>query len=234
MKKIVLSFALALITLVSFSQTQEEDSLKNALEQAKRNYKEVQKKNKKGEEYNLFSKRGKETKVSFLVSFDLGYQKLTDSLSFENDNQSLTAGLSVAAVFNRHFAIGVWGNTNTDDLYRSDIDSYLRYGSGGLFMELRFFPVIPIHFTVPVKAGFGTISYWDNDWALYGTPSYDHMSDSYFTFVPGLNVEFNIVKYFKISGGVSYCWTDKIELHKSPPYILNGWNANLSLIVVYP
>lgn len=226
---------LALFTLSVFSQTTKEDSLKAAYEQSKKSYKEYQKESKKGEDFNLFSKRGKDTKVSFYCSFDLGYQQLSDSIGFK-DNQSLTVGLSVAAVFNKHLAIGVWGCTNTENLLRT-MDStqlYMRYGSGGIFLQLRLLPSIPVHLTIPVKAGFGTISYWENDWGYYNQ-SYlpDNMGDSYFIFEPGLNAEFNIVKYFKISAGLSYKWTDAIDLYNTPNYILNGWNANLSLIILY-
>lgn len=230
MKKLIFLMVL-LLANTSFAQT-KEDSLKTAMKESKKLYKDYQKEGKKGEDFNLFSKRDKETKVSIYVAFDLSYQKLTDSIKFENNNQTLTAGLSVGAIFNKHFGIGVWGRTNTENMYREDINSYLRYGDGGLFMQLRIFPTIPIHFTIPIRAGFGTISYWDNDWALYGVRD-DVMSDSYFIFEPGVNVEFNIVRYFKISGGVSYKWTDAIELYNSPNDILNGWCANVSLIINY-
>jgi len=183
-------------------------------------------------ENNIFG-NSKPTKVSFYGSFDFGYQQLNDN-NLE-DNQSLSVGARLGVVLNRNIVFGVWGYTNSENLYNEYVDSYLRYGCGGLLIEPRIFPSFFIHLNLPIKAGFGTISYADNNWSYYNTSAeMDLKRDSYFMIEPGVELVFNIVRYFKISGGVSYKMTDSIILLKTPNDVLNGWIFNFSLKIIYP
>lgn len=52
-------------------------------------------------------------------------------------------------------------------MYNDKIDRYLRYGGGEMLIELRLFPKLPIHFSFPLRAGFGTISYIENNCLLF-------------------------------------------------------------------
>lgn len=212
MKKLMIFLVVVLFSCVAFSQ----DTL---------DYKK--------QDINFFGKRSEPTKVSFYGSIDFGYQQLND----ENlkDNQSITVGVRLGAVLNKHIVVGIWGYTNSENLYNQYVDSYLRYGGGGILIEPRLFPKLPLHITLPVKAGFGTISYADNNWSYYNTTAEEDLKrDSYFIVEPGAELVLNIVRYFKISGGVSYKITDPIVLLETPNDILNGWTFNFSLKIVYP
>lgn len=181
--------------------------------------------------HNIFGKKSEPVRMALYFSLDFGYQQLLDD-NLE-DNQSIIVGARLGAVMNEWFMVGLYGFTNTENLYNDYIDSYLRYGGGGLLIEPRLFPNFPVHISLPIRAGFGTISYADNNWSYYDYED-NESQDKYFIFEPGAELELNIVKYFKISGGLSYRMTDAIDLIETPNDILNGWNYYLSLKIVYP
>jgi len=198
-----------------------------------RRLKELSKQNNIDINVNNIDTKQKKVNLSFYGSFDFGYQQLNDVNL--KDNQSLTVGVRLGVALNKNIIFGVWGYTNTENLYNEYVDSYLRYGGGGLLIEPRLFPNFFVNFNLPMKAGFGTISYADNDWSYYNTSAeYDLKKDSYFILEPGAELSFNIVKYFKLSGGVSYRFTDNIELINTPYDILKGWNFIFSLKILYP
>jgi len=175
----------------------------------------------------------KKVDMSFYGSFDFGYQQLND-INLK-DNQSITVGARLGIALNKNIVLGIWGFTNAENLYNDYVDSYLRYGGGGLLIEPRLFPSFFVHLNLPMKAGFGTVSYADNNWSYYNTSAdYDLKRDSYFTLEPGAELSFNIVKYFKLSGGISYRFTDGIILIDTPNNLLEGWIFNFSLKIVYP
>ena len=181
----------------------------------------------------IFGNRTEPTKVSFYGSFDFAYQQLLDE--HLEDPNSFTVGVRLGVVLNKNIVFGIWGYTNTDNLYNNYLDTYLRYGGGGLLIEPRIFPKFWLHLNLPIKAGFGTISYADNDWSYYNISAEDDLTrDRYLIFEPGAEVVFNVVRYFKISGGVSYKFTDQIILIDTPNNILNGWTYNLTYKIVYP
>jgi hypothetical protein len=255
MKKLILLLTLVSFSFIIFAQS-EADSLLEAKKKADKEYKDYKRKSVKDEDYNLFSKMDKETKFAIYFAFDMTYFRLNDSdiddysiqpegetKHFE-DNQAILAGLSIGASLNKHFVIGLWGFTDTEGNQRNDTvltgggHTYLRFGGGGIFSEIRIFPKIPIHFTLPIKGGFGSISYRDNNYNLPDENDLDNKKDTYFIFEPGVNLEINIVRFFKIAGGISYRFTDPIELGtpielQTPSDILQGWNANLSLIIIF-
>ena len=210
MKKILFTLTILCYTIFSLGQDLEYD-----------------------ENNNLFGSNDASTDVAFYGSFDIGYQELND-YNFE-DNQSVTVGLSLAAVLNDNFFIGIYGFTNSENKYNAYLDSYLRYGAGGFLLGVRLFPKIPIHISIPLKVGFGTISYADDNWGYYNTSYEEDLTrDSYFVVEPGIELELSIVKYFKISGGISYKLTDSIVLINTPNDILNGMTFNFSIRIIYP
>jgi len=193
------------------------------------------------QDINLFG-NSDTTRVSLSGSFKLGYQLLNDqNLS---DNRAIEIGLSIGCILNENFAIGVYGYTNSDNLYNPYIPynystiygyqsrgGYFRYGYGGLFTEVRFFPVLPIHVNATFKGGVGSASYCDNNnLTIYD----DNYQDIFYIIEPGAEVELNIVKFFKISGGVSYKFTDTINLTMTPDNILNGYTYNLCFNFIFP
>jgi hypothetical protein len=169
------------------------------------------------------------TTIGFYLSMDICYQQLSDVNL--KDNQSLTVGVRLGVILNENIVLGIWGFANTENLYNEYVDSYLGYGGGGIFLEPRILPRSFIHVNLPIKAGFGTVSYADNNWNL-GTEE-DLSKDSYFIVEPGAELVFDVVRYFKISVGTSYRFTDDIVLKNTPTNVLSGWIFNLSLKIVY-
>ena len=196
------------------------------------------------EDINFFSKRGEETKTSVYVSIDFAYQLLND-INLNNDNSdntnlSITVGARIGILLNNQIVIGVYGFTNTKNMYNISLDRYLRYGGGGILLEPRLFPKLPIHISIPLRAGFGTISYHkNNNWATTKPPN--EFNDTYLIFEPGIEIELNIVKYFKIAVGINYKITDGIIMEETPIDILDSsidildsWSVNISFKILYP
>jgi hypothetical protein len=197
---------------------------------------------KSSEDINIFS-TNKQTKVSVYLSFDISYLIINDTnneyfhsfnqpIKIEyDDNRTLLVGLTAGIMLNKGFVIGFYGNINSEVIYDKNIDSYLRYSAGGLFTQVRLFPKYPVHLTIPVKAGLGSIGWYDNIY-LYNTVYDTHKQDLYFVFEIGANLEINIVKYFKMSAGLTYKLTDAIDIYAVPQNFLNSWYLNSSLIFV--
>lgn len=226
MKRLILSIAVVFFSVVLFSQ----DTIVNTVTlytivNTENNAKNTIDESYKKEDMNIFGNRKDPTKISFYSSFDFYYQQLND-INLKN-NQSITVGVRLGVVLNKNIVFGIWGYTNTDELYNTYVNSYLRYGGGGLLIEPRIFPKFFLHINLPMKVGFGNISYVDTNYEDLG-------QDSYFIFEPGVEISLNIVRYFKISGGLSYRYTDDIVLINTPSDILKGYIANFSLKIVYP
>jgi hypothetical protein len=199
------------------------------------------------QDLNLFGLSGKPTTMALYGAFKLGYQELNDA-NLE-DNRSVSVGLSIGCLFNNNFAIGLYGYTNSEYSYNptlpynyipyngtyANYGGYLRYGYGGMFMEERIFTWFPVHLNLTLKGGAGSIEYYDNNNTSF---TYNHSENDYYDMFyivePGAEVEINIVRFFKISGGVSYKFTDPINMLYTPSDILNGYTYNLSFNFIFP
>ena len=108
-------------------------------------------------------------------------------------------------------------------------------------------PMSPVHVSFPIILGVGGVTANPaNGWGEYNSYYYDNYyydTDVYFVFEPGVDVEFNIAKCFRIALGASYRLTDGINLTykyldkitSDPVSIvidknaLNSFNASVSL-----
>ncbi|MGV3600782.1 MAG: hypothetical protein ACO1N1_06225 [Dyadobacter fermentans] len=117
---------------------------------------------------------------------------------------------------NQRFLIGVAGAATTNFIRVPQIEqnfparkmTYM-YGQFGLMTEYVIASTRKVHFTANLMTGSGfTLQYdrrdlddWD-DW----DDRYDHDDDARFFFVmePGVQVEFNVLKWMRFSPGVSY------------------------------
>jgi hypothetical protein len=88
--------------------------------------------------------------------------------------------------------------------------------AGGIYFKPIFMSSSPVHFSLPIKIGGGSVEYtngvWSGDYYDGYDHNYYHYNDRYyredhsgfFLFQPGLNIDFNLFKHFHISAGVSY------------------------------
>ncbi|MBN2519167.1 MAG: hypothetical protein JXB17_01575 [Bacteroidales bacterium] len=109
---------------------------------------------------------------------------------------------------------GGCGYFNSTDFDTAGIRNSLAGGHGGMYIEPILFPRFPVHLCLPVFVGAGGISYieYDNDRPYSDDPGNIIESDGYFIAEPGVELEFNMLKHFRMTAGVYYTYTSKIQL----------------------
>ncbi len=106
---------------------------------------------------------------------------------------------------------------------------YLVGGYGGFFVEPIIAPNFPVHVSIPIMIGGGGLalneSTWhDQNWDHnYNYQPYDW--DSYFVLEPGVEVEMNVVKFFRIALGGSYRYTSNLHISYLPKDMMCGFNG---------
>lgn len=102
-------------------------------------------------------------------------------------------------------------------------------GWGGLFIEFVNKPNDLIHFSVNSLIGGGKASlteqrFFSNEW-----DDYDFDRSSFFVFEPGVNVEFNIATFLRLSMGGSYRIVAGLNMKGLENSDLGGYSANVML-----
>jgi len=150
-----------------------------------------------------------------------GYGAFTVGWTQIEGKSAVIIGGRAAWIANHHFALGVAGNGFFNDFYNGGTDSpesyFLAGGYGGLLIEPIVAPMSPLHVSFPVIFGMGgvTASPYGADYYPHGGYYYDNYyydTDAFFVFQPGVELEFNIIKFFRVAVGASYRLTDGINL----------------------
>jgi len=140
------------------------------------------------------------------------------------DGQSaITVGGRGAWIANHYFALGLAGNgfySNTNDFPNNTNHTYALYGGyGGILIEPIDASMSTVHVSFPMIFGGGGVvasSYnmYDmtySNYDYYYNNYYDDVTP-YFIFQPGVEMEINIVKFFRLALGVSYKITSGVDL----------------------
>lgn len=140
-------------------------------------------------------------------SFGFGYSEI-------NGKDALLANFKAAWLINHRLGFGFAGSgfvNNLDKKQGSD-EYYLSGGYGGFLIEPILMPKSPIHLSFPVVIGAGGVAvlpnnFWDN--------AYNNINeyDIYFVVEPGVELELNVVKFFRISMGAAYRITNGVLLN---------------------
>ena len=180
-----------------------------------------------------------------------GYGAISFGWTQLEGKSAVLIGARAAWIANHHFALGFAGSGFFNDFYNGNAynpeDYFLAGGYGGILIEPIIFPMSPVHISFPVILGAGGVtaapsSGWDNNNDPYYYDNYYYDSDAFFMVQPGIEAEFNIVKFFRIAVGASYRFTDGINLRYKyfddnnveqttvvDKNALNSFNANLTL-----
>ncbi len=170
-----------------------------------------------------------------------GYLGLNLKMAEINDQEALMTGGELCFVINRSFNIGFEGyglvtEVRSDNL-GFDLDRlYIQMGYGGLHLE----PVIAseslIHVTLPILLGAGGIAettrpLWEeeNGNVIVDFDHHYHESDYFFLAEPGVNLELNVFRFVRLTGGASYRFTTDFDLGVMDRDDITGWNANIGM-----
>lgn len=128
---------------------------------------------------------------------------------------SVSTGGGGAVLFNQCFFIGGYGlgtvNTGPENFtlqireFDLDIHTYTNlrrmFGHGGLWLGYIHNSHKAIHMAVSTKIGGGAVGYYDFDFNNWNT---DLGWDAVFVFTPQVEIEMNLLKWFKVNVGVGY------------------------------
>ena len=125
------------------------------------------------------------------------------------------------------------------DRFNNQIHSSLAGGYGGLLIEPILAGTSPVHLSFPVLIGAGGVTLTDfynlDDWqSPFSNYEYDY--DAFFVVEPGVELELNVTRFFRLAAAVSYRYTSEIELlgfedlinGPVAPNALRGFNYGLT------
>lgn len=188
----------------------------------------------------LFKKPNTPVHHGGYLGFTFGYTQI-------DNEDAVNLGGRIGWLINHHFTLGLAGYGYYNNLHKTNNSNPGEYaisgGYGGLFIEPIVRPFDPVHVSFPVIFGFGGVSAGDkdiwNDQNNYNNYNYD--SDIYMVLEPGIDVEFNLLKYFKLAVGASYRLTNGVDLEYQyyegtmpmsttiSKDVLDSFNVNMSL-----
>ncbi len=162
----------------------------------------------------LFKPKHEKSSNGGYGAFQFGWTQL-------NGKSAITIGGRGAWVANHYFALGLAGNGFFSDSYElpnnANNSTYALYGGyGGVLIEPIVASMSTVHVSIPIIFGAGGVvassydMFYPNSGSYY--PSYYEDVDPYFIFQPGVEMEINIVKFFRLALGVSYKLTDGVNL----------------------
>jgi hypothetical protein len=187
---------------------------------------------------SVFEKKQKQKEINTLFGDEYvsngGYGAFTIGYSEIENLDAIIIGGRGAWIIGHWFALGLAGTGFINDVHNNsqlNQDVNLSGGYGGLLMEPIILPWFPVHISVPVLFGAGGIAYVTGYESDDGNepPVYVEDATSFVIFEPGAEVEFNIVRFFRLSAGVSYRFTSVINLYDTSTFPLNGWAGNVTL-----
>lgn len=166
------------------------------------------------------------------AAFSVGYTQI-------DGEDAMTLGGRAAWVIDHHVAIGLAGKALMNSVY---IDGYwdkvnpgqgyyLVGGYGGFFVEPIIAPNFPVHISVPILIGAGGLALDDYTWHDYQWENNDYTPydyDTFFVIEPGVEIELNVVKFFRVAFGASYRYTSDMHMDYVPKNLMNGFNGSVT------
>jgi len=134
-------------------------------------------------------------------AFGAFLEQTTKVTEIQSDPQILVGG-RFSFVFNHHLNVGFAGYglvSAVDWIPDENLDGdFLAMGYGGLMIEPEFAPQRIVHIGLPILLGAGGYGARDRDFDEFDE------GDGFWVFEPGLNIDINVARFFKIGLGGSY------------------------------
>jgi len=161
-------------------------------------------------------------------AFSIGYTQI-------NSQDAILMGGRGAWVVGHGFGLGMGGYGFVNDPTYNSINQLnysLAGGYGGLLMEPILFGWFPVHLSFPIMIGAGGVantvysSNWNDPYEYWD--GYVEDATAFFVADFGMEVEFNLVRFFRLAVFGSYRYTSDIILNNTPANALRGWSAGMT------
>lgn len=156
-----------------------------------------------------------------------GYFAMTMGYTSIDKKDAFVIGSRLMMVTNHYLGIGFGGKAfiaapiksqyeyfdNNNELQVDDLYITLGGGYGGFYIEPVLCSIKPVHVSFPILLGAGVIikdKYTEHLQQLNEQNNNDNFESVYFLVEPGVDVEFNIAKWFRIGLGTTYRITSNI------------------------
>ena len=168
----------------------------------------------------------KGTQLNGFGSFDMKYSNLVD-------RPALIIGAQGGVLLDHHFYVGGAGyglSTNVQFESSQDGESYnLKGGYAGIMLGGVIAPSSIVHLYIPVLVGAGNFDVSDPDYNLGGFPREVTIENSaFFVIEPGLQLDINITRFFRLGLGGSWRFIEGSELNTVNNDDLSNWAAEIS------
>ena len=164
-----------------------------------------------------------------------GYGAFTIGYTSINSKDALLMGARGAWVIGHGFGLGLGGYGFVNDpTYNpgNDLNYSLAGGYGGLVIEPILFGWFPVHLSLPIMIGGGGValaSYYSDPYdSYYYYDGYVADATAFFVAEFTAEVEFNLVRFFRLAVFGSYRYTSDILLENTPVDALRGWSAGMT------
>ena len=152
------------------------------------------------------------------------------------DERALLVGAYGGFIINRKFLFGLAGygivtNVEFDGLVGEEQKPLnLHGGYGGVLIGMTIAPRELIHISVPVVLGAGAFEVSDNDFFVNNPADSEFTIENsvFFVVEPGLELEFNITRYFRLGAGATYRHITGTDLLNVKDEEVSGINAMIS------
>lgn len=161
-----------------------------------------------------------------------GFFGITFKTSRFNQEPMVSLGFRTGWIIGRTLGVGFEAHgfvptAKFDNIYMGN-EVIAIGGYGGMFLEPILFSNQIVHITFPVAAGSGWFGYHE-DWEGNPEPAQLLDEDLYWYLEPGVSVELNISKNFRLAVGASERFTEELELPNTPSSAFNGRNYFFTL-----
>lgn len=150
-----------------------------------------------------------------------GYGAFSITYSEIDRKNAIQFGGRGAWIIDHSLAIGFGGTGFLNDYqYDAILDENVNLagGYGGLYIEPILAPRFPVHISFPILLGVGGVAYTTDNYNNDHWDNYIEDTDVFLIVEPGVELEFNILKYFRIALGAYYRYTSDVSLE----YISTG------------
>lgn len=157
------------------------------------------------------------------------------SYSQFNGTDAWWVGGRGGGIFNRVLVIGGGGYGLVNSPFQPNVNGdgvYTESGYGGMYLEAILWPHKLVHISIPVIIGGGAISYIHQRSITrthYPLDENIFATSTFFVFEPGMDIELNVVRSFRLAIGASYRHTSPIALPGTPANALRGFTASITL-----